>query len=100
MNRNEEKIWFLALIPIFIYLISSFLIVKDYGVMIDDPEQFGVGHKNLHYYLTGHVNYQDDIPKIKNHPDFYNYIVKTRPHHVWPFTPVLSAITCSLFFKN
>jgi len=100
MSGNEKKIYFLALIPMLLYLISSFFIVKDYGIMIDDPEQFGVGHKNLHYYLTGHLNYQNEIPKIKNHPNFYNYIVKTRPHHVWPFTPVLSAITCSIFFQK
>ena len=97
---NQKQYFYLILIPILIYLFSSFFLVKDYGIMIDDPEQFGIGHKNLNYCLTGKLNYQDKEPKIKNHPNFYNYIVKTRPHHVWPFTPMLSAATCKIFFEK
>lgn len=97
---SKKNLFYFALIPILIYLAASFFIVKDYGIMIDDPEQFGVGHKNLHYYLTGKLNYQDNKPEIQNHPNFYNYIVKTRPHHIWPFTPMLSAATCKIFFEK
>ncbi|MFH1643822.1 MAG: hypothetical protein ABIA74_01475 [bacterium] len=97
---SKKKFFYFALIPILAYLFISFFIVKDYGIMIDDPEQFGVGHKNLNYYVTGKLDYKNDEPEIKDHPNFYNYIVKTRPHHVWPFTPMLSAATCKLFFEK
>ncbi len=97
---NQKKQFYLVLIPILIYLITSFFLVQDYGIMIDDPEQFGIGHKNLNYCLTGKLDYKNEEPKINNHPNFYNLIVKTRPHHVWPFTPMLSAATCKIFFEK
>ena len=90
----------LAIITITIYVITSFFIIKDYGITLDDVEQFGVGHKVVEYFQTGHVNYQDDLPTIEGHPNFYNDIVKTRPHHIWPFPPILSVLTCKLFFQN
>jgi hypothetical protein len=82
------------------FLISGFFIVKDYGITWDEPENFGIGHKYLHFYFTGHLDFKDNTPQAKDHPDFYNFFVKNEPNQVWSFANILSAITCFVFFEK
>ena len=51
--------------------------MDDYGITLDEPRNFGIGHKYLHYFKTGHLDFEDDRPRIEGHPDFYtNYTDK------------------------
>lgn len=90
----------LAILIVLIYLAIAFFIVKDYGISIDSPPSFGIGEKYLHFYRTGHLDFQDDIPKIKNHPCFYDQHIKQYNYHMWPFANILSAVTCYIFYQR
>lgn len=96
----DKKIHVLILLIIALFLIISFLIIGDYGITYDEPENFGVGHKYLNYYLTGNLNFTDGYPEIKNHPDFYNFYVKKLPHQHGSVPNILSALTCFIFFQR
>ncbi len=96
----NKKANIFAIILILIYTVSSFFLVKDYGITIDEPAGFGLGHKYLYYYHTGHLDMKDDLPEIADHPCFYNRHAKEFYFHEWPFANTLSAITCYLFFQK
>lgn len=82
------------------YLSLSFFIVEDYGITWDEPENFGVGHKYWHFMKTGHLEFLDRTPEYAGHPDFYHRFRRFSPVFHWPFTNILSAITCEVFFHQ
>ncbi len=91
----------LAFAIIIAYLSVSFVIIKDFGITWDAPENLGVGHKYLHFYATGHLDFKDDIPDIKGHPDFYdNWLLRYHPYIPGSFANILSAATCYIFFQT
>jgi len=98
--KNHSSINSLALLIILIYLVMAFFIVKDYGITWDEPRNFGIGEKYLYFYHTGHLDFEDDKPVIKGHPNFYDRKVKERPYMLWPFANILSAITCYIFYQK
>lgn len=90
-----------AVCVIVAYLVTAFIIVDDYGITTDAPQDFGIGHKYLHWYTTRHLEFADDLPVIENHPDFYNAPnVKDEPYVLWPTANIISAISCFLFFQT
>jgi len=82
------------------YLLIGFVIVKDYGITADEPQDFGIGHKYLYFYQSGHLDFNDQLPKIANHPDFYNQFVKVHYPSLFPLANILSAASCTLFFEK
>jgi hypothetical protein len=99
-NDKRKKILLYALIVPVIYVFFSFYIINDYGITFDEPENFGIGHKYLYFYTTGHLNFKDELPKIEKHPNFYNKYVKENPYQHWPFANILSAVTCNIFYQK
>lgn len=94
----------LAILIVSIYLVIAFFIVKDYGISPDAPPTFTVGEKYLHFYRTGHLDFQDDIPKIENHPFFYDQqikqFLKQFYYVIYPFSGILSGVTCYIFYQK
>lgn len=91
----RHHLWlYLALISLaFVMLLGS------YGLTFDEPENIGIGHKHLNFYLTGHLDYTDSLPQVINHPDIYNVFVREYPSHQWPLPNLLSAVSCTIFFQ-
>lgn len=84
-----------------LYLVVSFLIIDDYGITWDEPADFGIGHKYLYFFQTGHLDLQDDLPRIPGHPDFYVGTVRNGGECIhWPLANILSAITCDIFYQK
>lgn len=79
-----------------LYLIASALLISDFGITWDEPENFAIGHKYLHFYRTGHLDFADRQPSIPL-PGFYEHpTVRTAPEKIWPFANVVSAAACDL----
>ena len=93
---------FLAIAVIVLYLVISFIVVKDYGITWDEPVNFEIGHKYLHYYITGELNLADDAPKIEGHPNFYVDAVTYFPatQKFGAVANTLSAVTCYIFYQR
>jgi len=100
MKNSSLIIHGLAFLIVSIYLLFSFALIKDYGITLDAPHNFGIGEKYLNFYLTGYLNFRDDTPKIKDHPYFDDEIIRSRPYVPWPFVNILSAVTCYLFYQK
>lgn len=91
-----------ALLLALAYLAIGFFLVSDYGITIDEPQDFLLGHKYLYFYHTGQLNLQDDTPLIPYHPNFhhdFSNFVKDSPFVLFPFKNILSAMTCYVFFQ-
>jgi 4-amino-4-deoxy-L-arabinose transferase-like glycosyltransferase len=86
--------------PVLLYLCLSFFIIKDYGITWDEPGNFGVGHKYLYFYQTGHFNLLDAQPEIEGHRFYSKLTTKISFYSVLPFPNILSAITCYLFYQR
>jgi hypothetical protein len=82
------------------YITAAVLFIDDYGLTCDEPHNFGAGEKYLHFYGTGHIDVDDDIPHIDNHPDFYIDRLRSHIHVVSPLANILSAVTCAVFFRK
>jgi len=80
-----------------IVVIVFIRLLPSYGITFDEIENMGVGHKTLNFYLTGHLNYADDLPILPDHPYIYTDILKLPAVHPWPFPNVISAISCQVF---
>jgi len=99
--RSSRKAYFLVLLPILLYAVISCFIVTDYGMTTDEIGNFAIGEKYLYFYQTGHLDYQDDLPEIADHPYFYDaFAVRKEPYRIWPFANILSAVTCYIFFQR
>ena len=100
---KERFSLFLFLIIILLslsYLFAGFLIVSDYGLTADEPQDFGIGHKYLYFYQSGHLDFNDRLPELANHPVFYNQFVKVHYPSLFPLANILSAVSCNLFFEK
>ncbi|MDD5254546.1 MAG: glycosyltransferase family 39 protein [Candidatus Omnitrophica bacterium] len=83
------------------FLAAGFVLIGDYGLFFDDPENFGIGHKYLHFYRSGHLDIQDSLPEIESHgAAYYNEFLKSTPFGIWPLANILSAFTCEGFFQK
>ncbi len=92
---------FMILSILGIYLFTSCFVLKDYGTTSDEPSSLMLGHKYLNFYLTGHKQLDDDLPKIKNHFINKHWIIECFRHHIWWTIPsVLSSITCYIFAQK
>jgi len=94
----KDKANIAALIISIVYLIIASFLINDYGITHDEPQNFSVGHAYLHFYQSGDLNFESNIPTIENHPDFLK--TATCPERIWPFANILSAITCSVFYQK
>jgi len=83
-----------------LFLAAAFLTVRDYGMTLDEPLNFGVGHKYLHFYRTGHLDIRDDLPAVPEHPFMYTGWMKNNPHHVYPLPVLVSALACKGFYEK
>ena len=97
---NDKLINKLVFGIVLVYLLITSGIINDYGITIDEPQHFAVGEKYFHFYQSGHLDFYDDQPVIKNHPDFHNRQLQLQPYIMPPFANILSAATCFLFFQT
>ncbi|KKP24434.1 MAG: hypothetical protein SZ59_C0002G0280 [candidate division TM6 bacterium GW2011_GWF2_28_16] len=98
---NKTKLILLLLLCIATtYFVSSIFLLKDYGITLDEPVNFGIGHKYLNYYQTGHLDFQDNIPELNEHPKEYNAVAKKIPYMIFSLENILSAISCKLFYEK
>ena len=95
----NRKTYIIAATITTVYLLIAIFIVSDYGITTDAPGDFRVGHKYLHFYLTGDLNFSDNTPVIEDHPNFTTRASVETPYHHWPFVNILSAVTCTVFFR-
>ncbi|MBW2525914.1 MAG: glycosyltransferase family 39 protein [Deltaproteobacteria bacterium] len=81
------------------YWLAAALLISDYGLTWDEPENFGIGHKYLHFYRTGHLDLTDGLPPIP-HSDAYDHpAIRRGAVSLWPFANVLSAASCELLHQ-
>jgi len=85
---------------VFTYLLAGFLLVHDYGITYDEPENFAVGHTYLNFFFTGALAFNASDPVIGHHPDFYTEAVQKHPYKYGSFANILSAVTCYLFYQK
>lgn len=98
--RSSRSFHIAAVAVIVAYLVTAFILVDDYGITWDEPADFGIGHKYLHWYQTGHLDFYDEHPIIAGHPDFYVSWVRKAQYILWPTANILSAMSCWLFFQK
>jgi len=91
------------LVLIVAYVIIGFAVADDYGLTMHGENCMGLGHKNMHYYLTGELDYSNTnsptVPGIDPHL-LYSDEVSTRPESYYPFDALLSTATCWLFYQK
>lgn len=73
----NKKLFLLALIFGFFYLILGTVSLKHYAVNWDEPVHFLRGHSILHYFLTGEKSYSEDTNSLrKSYYKMNNYNYK------------------------
>lgn len=95
-----KKAHLFVLSTLIFYLVLSFFIINDYGITFDEPENFAAGLKYLNFYITGQLNFNDNFPEIKGHPDFYIGLFKNFPYRYGSAANILSAVSCYVFYQR
>ncbi len=88
---------------IVVYCIVAFLTVDHYGMTTHGESCIGLGHKYLHYYATGELDFNDierpAIPGVNPHL-FYDTAIRNDALAYYPFDALLSALTCKVFYEK
>lgn len=101
MRKMHNPFNLYAAICIIGHLTISFLVIEDYGITIDAPDDVAIGLKYLNYFETGHLDFSDNTPSIPGHPVVYSDTsVATKPYYAYPFANTLSALTCKIFYQK
>jgi len=85
----------IVLAIVVLFIAASFFIVKDYGINFDERENFGIGHKYLHFYRTGHLDFNDNLPEKAK--DLFTPLLTNVPHVFFPLPNILAAIASNIF---
>ena len=106
MKNKKANIFLSALLGI-IYFCSSFLLANKYGITLDEPIIYNAAELHLEYLLTGkkelldsHQNSQNKLAalNLRQHP--WHKVPASGPFTHPQITPILSAISCKVFFQK
>lgn len=90
-------------IIIALYLVIGFIAASDYGMTMHGEDCMGLGHKYMHYYFSGELDFSNIdspcIPGIDPHL-LYAGEVNKHPEYFYPFDAFLSTITCWIFYQK
>ncbi len=77
-----KKVILVFIVP-FLFFITSFLTLSDYGISWDEPIHFQRGQAYLYYFLTGETTYKN-LPLM---PDYYYFSSGETTHKNLPLVP-------------
>lgn len=86
-----------------VYWITSFLTADHYGMTTHGENCIGLGHKYLHYYTSGKLDFEDILHPAIPGVDarlFYDTAIRKDAQDYYPFDAILSAISCKIFYEK